>query len=178
MTGDVFPGTLGWVNDGPFFLYLQGEGFGNVLTEGYGGAKTDIPLGELTLGKRIQALNVSAVITIPENTPPGEYWVTACNEPCTTGLGDLIGAVLYVGIDPPDGETSSPPVTTTTVTSAIATVATPTTQPATDKPPVPRQLKLAPYPDRPDPLSPIGVGISAALAGAVLVTALLMRQRT
>ena len=174
LTATVYRGTLGWIEDGPFFVYLQGDQFGTVLTEGYGGAATDVPLGQLDLGTRVQRLSVSANVTIPGETPPGEYWVVVCNDPCTTGLGDLIGAVLYVGIDPPEfGEAVG--IIASSTTTLASSAAGPTTP--TEEEPPPRRLSLAPYPDRPSDLSPMWIGMSAALAGAVLLTALLTRQR-
>ena len=165
-------GTLGWVDDGPFFLYLQGENYGAVIDEGYGGATTDVPLGPLELGPRIENLEVSAEILIPDGVPPGEYWVTVCNDPCTIGLGDLIGGLFYVGIDPPADETAFVPVTDAPTTAA-ATTATTT---STVAPPYQR-MALAPYPERPVAMSPLWIGISAAFAGAVLLAALATRQR-
>ncbi len=169
----VYRGTLGWVDDGPFYLYLRGDTFGAAVSEGYGGTATDVLLGDLDFGPAAQQLRVSADVTIPENTPPGEYWITACNDPCTTGLGDLVGAVVYVGIDPPAREEAQVALAAgaddTTSTAAGAVVVAPRS--------FSQRLALAPYPDRTADLSPIWVGISAALAGAVLLTALLSRQR-
>ena len=167
-------GTLGWVDDGPFFLYLRGEEFGTVVGEGHGGAATDVLLAPLDLGTALADLAVTAEVTIPEGTPAGEYWITVCNEPCTTGLGDLIGALIYVGIDPPTAggaQAVVAPATADSVTTTSAAVVT------ADRRPLSLRLSLAPYPDRPANLSPVWVGISAALAGAVLLTALLSRQR-
>ena len=166
-------GTLGWVDDGPFFVYLQGDEFGTVVSEGYGGAATDVLLGDLDLGPTTQRLRVSADITIPEQTPPGEYWITVCNDPCTTGIGDLVGALIYVGMDPPVVEEAFEnvaAVSATTVTTAAPAASTALNQST-------HRMALAPYPDRSADMSPIWVGISAALAGAVLMTALLSRQR-
>ncbi len=176
LTATVARGALGWVEDGPFFVYLQGDEFGSVVTEGYGGTATDVLLGELDVGDRAQRLDVSAGITIPDETPPGEYWISVCNDPCTTGLGDLVGATIYVDLDPPVVEE---------VTALVAEPATPLVEdteisPTTRAPEnhnFSRRLALAPYTNRPADLSPIWIGFSAALAGAVLLTALLSRQR-
>jgi hypothetical protein len=162
LTATVGRGVLGWIEDGPFFVYLQGDEFGLVVTEGSGAsAETDVALGELEVVEQIQNLVVTASVTIPEATPPGEYWVAVCNDPCTTGLGDLIGAILYVGVDAPSAEST---------TLAVLTASEPET--------LPQRLALPPYPERPTRLSPVWVGISAALGGAVMLTALLFRQRS
>lgn len=165
-------GALGWVDDGPFFVYLQGDEFGTVVSEGYGGIATEVPLGELDLGPTTQRLQVSVDITIPEQTPPGEYWITVCNDPCTTGIGDLVGALIYVGMDPPTTEEAFAAVSAvseTTATTAPLVASNAYNQSA-------HRMALAPYPARSADMSPMWVGISAALAGAVLVTALLSRQ--
>ncbi len=175
LTATVYRGSLGWVEDGPFFVYLQGDEFGTVISEGYGGAATDVLLGELALGDRVQALAASADVTIPVETPPGAYSIVVCDDPCTTGLGDLIGAVLYVGIDPPVTAEEVAPAAPTGPTAATATALPIATEPTTR--PLSQRLALSPYPERPADISPIWVGISAALAGAVLLTALLTRQR-
>ena len=144
LTGLVSRGQLGWVDDGPFFVYLHGAEYGLVTAAAGGGTETDVPLGPLVLDERSGWLAVSAKVLIPEAAPPGEYQVVVCNDPCTTGLGDLIAGVIQV-------EPADVPI---------------------------RRLSLAPYPDRPMSMSPLWVGISAALATTVLITALLVRQRS
>ncbi len=202
LSGSVSRGQLGWVDDGPYFGYLRGDGYGVAVDEGLGGAKTDVPLGKLAVQDRGHDLFVSITVTIPVDTPPGEYWINFCNDPCSTGLGDLIGSVVYVGMDPPqaeeetsEAETTSTaeaatPTTSTTTSAAptstdtpeVATVAATSAPPetvvtTTVAPPVPKRMSLAPYPDRPDDMSPLWIGMSAALGGAVLLIALVSRQR-
>ena len=101
MAGSVSHGQLGWTQDGPFFTYLLGDTYGRVVSEGYGGAKTDVPLGALRVEPKSNGVQVSTDYVLPVDLPPGEYQVLVCNDPCSTGLGDLIGGVLYVGVDPP-----------------------------------------------------------------------------
>ncbi|MDJ0952422.1 MAG: hypothetical protein QNJ81_01960 [Acidimicrobiia bacterium] len=144
LTGLVSRGQLGWVDDGPFFVYLHGTEYGIVTVAADGGTATDVALGELIVDDRGGRVAVSASVVIPGETPAGEYQVVVCNDPCTTGLGDLVGGAIHV--DP-----AEVPV---------------------------RRLSLAPYPDRPTSMSPLWVGISAALATTVLVIALSVRQRS
>lgn len=170
MSGDFSRGAYGWIDDGPFFTYLQGEAYGRVTASGNGGATTDVPLGPLQIDGTGSNLTASISFNLAHDVPPGEYWVMVCNDPCTTGIGDLIGGVIYVGINPPTSEDDQG--TTATATAGIAS--TPE-QPAEKA--LSLRLGLAPSPARPDQMSPIWIGISAALGGAVLLTALLSRQR-
>ncbi len=147
LKGLVSRGQLGWVEDGPFYVYLNGPDYGLVVTQANGGTETNVLLGKLTVREMSGQLAVSATVAIPRNTPPGGYRVVVCNDPCTTGLGDLIGGQLQV--EPADAEATAVPI---------------------------RRLSLAPYPDRSTSMSPAWVGMSALLAAAVLVTALLVRQ--
>jgi hypothetical protein len=169
-------GQLGWINDGPFYAYLSGATYGRVTDEGNGGATTDVPLGKLKVNESERRLAVSVDFTLPNDVPTGEYWVLVCNDPCTAGLGDLIGGVLYVGMDPPPVEEEVTSVTPDTSNLAAASIVAITE----DGDPPPRRnstyLALGPYPDRSSQLSPLWVGFSVALAGAVLVIALVGRQ--
>lgn len=96
MRGGVSPGQLGWVEDGPFFAYLR------VDPDPWGGCficiqDGDIYLGELAIQEpRLGLLHVSITFTLPEDLIDGEYWVVYCNNPCTQGLGDLIGGLVVV----------------------------------------------------------------------------------
>jgi hypothetical protein len=116
--------------------------------------------------------HVSIEFTLPDDVPPGEYWVNACNNPCEQGFGDLIGSILYVGMDPPEFEDGleEPDPTTTTVAVApvtTSTVATIAVDGSTPKPTV-TYLSLAPYPARPTGLKIVWVAMSAAIAVAAL----------
>lgn len=168
LAGDFSRGAYGWLVDGPFFAYLQGETYGRVTASGNGGATTDVPLGPLQIEDAGGNLTASISFNLAHDVPPGEYWVMICNDPCTTGIGDLLGGVIYVGIDPPSAEDESDPVATAAILS--------TPEPPAEKA-LSLRLGLAPSPARSNQLSPIWIGISAALAGAVLLTALLSRQR-
>lgn len=171
LTATVSRGQLGWVDDGPFYAYLRGENFGTVTAEGFGGAATDVMLGPITLATRSPDLEVGVEVVIPPDTPPGEYQVAVCNEPCTTGLGDLVGGVLFVGVDPPPSD--GPEIAGTTA-AVIAVVETSTTvAPDTRR----TYVALAPLADRRTTISPLWIGFSAALGGAVLLTVLFTRNR-
>lgn len=106
LRGDVSTGQLGWVDGGPYYVYLSGDSYGITLDEGLGGSRTDVPLGELSIDAAGGWAQASIEVRIPNDAPPGEYWITVCNDPCRTGFGDLIGSILYVSMDPPadDGE--------------------------------------------------------------------------
>jgi hypothetical protein len=164
LNATVYRGALGWVDDGPFFAYLRGETFGVITTEGYGGAATDVLIGDLEIADGSQSLEVSVDVVIPSDTPPGEYTVSICNDPCTTGLGDLIGGVLYVGVDPP-----------TDSVGAVGVVLETRTTPAPDS--AHNYLPLPPTSSRSTDMSPLWVGFSAALGSAVLVVALITYRR-
>jgi hypothetical protein len=111
--------------------------------------------------------------------PPGEYWVNACNDPCEKGFGDLIGSILYVGMDPPGDDSKEPEPATTTVALApvtTTTVVTITEAASAPKPPV-TYLSLAPYPTRNTGLKIVWVAIPAAIAVAALGVVDLARRR-
>lgn len=129
-----------------------------------------MPLGTVEIEESGSNLTATVSFNLAPDTPPGEYWITVCNDPCTTGIGDLIGGVIYVGVDPPaetESDDGSPPAE-----AAIATTRDPSAHQALSL-----RLGLAPSPSRPTQLSPIWIGFSAALGGAVLLAALLSRQR-
>jgi hypothetical protein len=134
LSGPVSRGQLGWVEDGPFFAYLSGETT-VMITSVSGGGKTDVPLGEIFMEKIDENnMQLSVEVTIPPETPPGEYWVIHCNEPCTSGFGDLFGAQLFVSVDPPpdvanssetvDQDMSAETRVTTTTTVSLTTTTT------------------------------------------------------
>ena len=108
MRGTISTGQLGWIEDGPFYAYLRvdpdavesdpdhPDQWPNVHA-------TDVPLGELHMSSAGRSgLDISITFALPEDLPDGEYWVVYCNDPCTTGIGDLIGGVVYVGITAED----------------------------------------------------------------------------
>lgn len=81
-------GQLGWVHDGPFYAYLAESH--QVPSE------VGIPLGNLVLEEQSPT---TVLVTLEFRVPDvaaGEYAVIYCNDPCTEGLGDLIGGSLTV----------------------------------------------------------------------------------
>ncbi len=182
LSGNVVRGQLGWTDDGPFFTYLSGEGYGTTVVQGNGGAVTDVPLGELTIAPGYTNAQASIDIALPDDTPPGEYRVVVCNEPCTTGFGDLIGAVLYVGIDPPrlpEDDLSVVTVRANLSTSTTTDVVTATIVETTTSASVATaaaHLMLAPHPARSSNLAPAWIAVSAGLAAVVLLLILFTRQ--
>jgi hypothetical protein len=46
-------------------------------------------------------LRLSVTVPLPADLAPGRWSLEYCNDPCTTGLGDLVGGFLFVGADPP-----------------------------------------------------------------------------
>lgn len=179
LSGNVSPGQRGWIDDGPFYVYLLGETYGLTLSEGRGGVSTDVPLGELAIAGSGTNVSVSADFTVPDDAPPGEYWVMACNDPCTTGLGDLIGAVLYIGMESPSpgdavGDAPRPPVATSTADLVVPAVSID----APTKDGKPTYRALAPHPTRSTGLSAAWVAMSAGFGTLVLAFALVTRRRS
>jgi hypothetical protein len=99
LVGYTSGGQLGWVQDGPFYAYLVDEG--TTLWASRRVPPESLPLGPLTVEARGSTLRVSLSFRLPDQLVPGVYTVSYCNDPCTTGLGDLIGASVAVGVDPP-----------------------------------------------------------------------------
>jgi hypothetical protein len=112
LVGYVGPGgTLGSVEDGPFFADLRRL---DVALR----APTDLPIapfapepGDLRLGQLVvertgrvdyTAYRASIQFPLPRDLPFGRYGVSYCNATCTKGLGDLIGGVVFVGRDHDD----------------------------------------------------------------------------
>lgn len=99
LVGYTSGGQLGWVQDGPFFAYLV---VGDITLWAEHRLPTDhVALGPLSIQSRGRALRVSISFPVPHHLAAGLYTVTYCNDPCTTGLGDLIGGSVAVGVDPP-----------------------------------------------------------------------------
>ena len=106
LAGEVSPGQLGWVEDGPFFAYLRVDPRAVAADPARSTSwpaihETDLPLGPLTVidNGPARLLDVSITVEVPAGLEPGIYDVVYCNDPCTTGLGDLIGGLLFVGVD-------------------------------------------------------------------------------
>jgi hypothetical protein len=136
-------------------------------------------LGELTIEASGNWADVSVEFTLPDDVPPGEYWVNACNDPCEKGFGDLIGSILYVGTDPPGDDSKEPEPATTTVAEAPVTTTTvvTVTEAASAPKPTVTYLSLAPYPTRNTGLKIAWVAIPAAIAVAALGVVDLARRR-
>lgn len=86
--GSVSRGQLGWVEDGPFFAYLSDQA--GYLQTG------DVYLGELEFEVSRDWLRTSLRFTVPD-LEAGHYAFVYCNDPCTDGVGDLIGGEFVVG---------------------------------------------------------------------------------
>ena len=83
--------------DGPFYIYLYHS------VEG-----TEIPplppdavgVGEIVIEGERSPWTATYSFVVPADTPPGEYDVVHCNDPCTKMLGDLLEPHLVVANDP------------------------------------------------------------------------------
>jgi len=110
LVGYVGPGgTLGSVQDGPFFAYLRHledplQVPNQLQMAPFTPQATDLPLGRMlvqTTGRTdYAAYRASLRFRLPSNLPAGRYGAIYCNSTCMKGLGDLIGGVIFVGIDP------------------------------------------------------------------------------
>jgi hypothetical protein len=115
LVGYIGPGgTLGSVEDGPFFAYLRRLdvplGVPNELQMApFGPQSSDLPIGQLLVQSTGRpgylAYRVSIQFRLPTGLTAGRYGVIYCNATCTKGLSDLIGGVIFVGRDP-DGPIS------------------------------------------------------------------------
>lgn len=88
-------GSLGWVEDGPFYAYLLPGDVTRVP------AFSEIPLGGVELEDTGDGGVRATVRFVVPDLPGGEYFVGYCNEPCADGLGDIIGGYLRILGDPP-----------------------------------------------------------------------------
>jgi hypothetical protein len=135
LVGYVGPsGTLGSVEDGPFFAYLRRLDLAlqaptDLPIAPFPPQATDLRLGQLVVeptGRTdYAAYHVSIHFALPGDLPAGRYGVSYCNATCTKGLSDLIGGVVFVGRDP-DGpiiHPGEPPPASTPVTTASPTTA-------------------------------------------------------
>lgn len=83
-------GTLGWVEDGPFYAYLLPGEVTRVP------AFSAIRLGPVELEDAGNGGVRATVAFVMPDVPSGEYFVGYCNDPCTEGLGDIIGGYVRV----------------------------------------------------------------------------------
>ena len=100
LVGYTGGGLYGWVDDGPFFGFLMNSTeAGDIDFDGM-----RLPLGEIELEETGRSgylsLRASIKFLLPEDLEPGLYWFDYCNTDCSERLGDLIGGLIYVGIDP------------------------------------------------------------------------------
>jgi hypothetical protein len=110
LIGYVGPGgTLGAVEDGPFFAYLRRLDVpltvpNQLAMAPFAPQASDLRLGELAVQNTGRpgylAYRVSIEFPLPRGLPAGRYGVIYCNATCTKGLSDLIGGVIFVGRDP------------------------------------------------------------------------------
>jgi hypothetical protein len=96
-------GQLGWIEDGPFYGYLALEP-GTAAPAYYNGGAAGpflrsgpMELHETGRGGWL-SLRLAVTFTLPDDLQPGVYSVGYCNDPCTTGLGDLTDGVVAVGV--------------------------------------------------------------------------------
>lgn len=63
-----------------------------------------LALGELELEETDRGgylrLRAAITFTVPDDLAPGVYGFDYCNADCSERLGDLIGGIVYVGVDP------------------------------------------------------------------------------
>ncbi len=141
MVGYVGGAGTGWVEDGPYEVYLRQEpaeslGDGDDYRRP-GEASSDITLGPLLLQETgrggYPTLRVSITFTVPQ-VAPGRYSIEYGNADCTW-LGDLAGGSLWVDVDPAEPITRDWPADDPARAGAAADVrlppAPPTTQPPT-----------------------------------------------
>jgi hypothetical protein len=110
LVGYVGPGgSLGSVEDGPFFAYLRRLDVpltvpNQLAMAPFTPQASDLRLGELAVENTGRpgylAYRVSIQFRLPGGLPAGRYGVIYCNSTCTKGLSDLIGGVIFVGRDP------------------------------------------------------------------------------
>jgi hypothetical protein len=110
LVGYVGPGgSLGAVEDGPFLAYLRRLDVplrvpNELQMAPFGPGADDLPIGQLAVqgtGRSgYLAYRVTIQFRLPNDLPAGRYGVIYCNAPCTKGLSDLIGGVVFVGTDP------------------------------------------------------------------------------
>jgi hypothetical protein len=141
-------GSLGSLEDGPFFAYLRrmDDALQAPTMAPFAPQPTDLKLGQLVVeptGRAdYAAYRASITFGLPADLPVGRYGVAYCDSTCTKGLTDLIGGVIFVGRDPdgpisrrwpleeperanldPGGSTPEPPAASTPVTTASPTTA-------------------------------------------------------
>jgi hypothetical protein len=110
LVGYVGPGgTLGSVEDGPFFAHLRRLDVpltapNELAMAPFTPQPSDLPIGQLLVQGTGRGGSLAYRVTIefqlPGSLAAGRYGVIYCNSTCTKGLSDLIGGVVFVGRDP------------------------------------------------------------------------------
>lgn len=102
-------GSLGSLEDGPFFGYLRPlaspvDAPDDIAMAPFTPMDTDLPLGELDIERQgredYAAVRVSVRFETSSRLAPGRYSVIYCNATCTKGLSDLIAGIVFIGVDP------------------------------------------------------------------------------
>jgi hypothetical protein len=109
-----------------------------------------------------QELRVSISFAIPTRLAPGAYDVVYCNAACTTGIGDLIGGTVWVGV------ARAAPVEPTTTT--IAPTTTTSSAPATSTSMLAAEVVVGRAGDQVQSRAWIAVVLAALVAIATLAT--------
>jgi hypothetical protein len=135
-----------------FYAYLRAGGAGtdaagwpHPVTSADGRYLAPLTVEPSSVGP--QVWRVSVTFRLPTGLVPGRYQVVYCNDPCTGGLGDLVGGIVDVGADPtapvvrawppdepeiadlPPGAVVVPVTTTVTSVAAAPTPAAPAPTP-------------------------------------------------
>jgi hypothetical protein len=173
--GWVSVGQLGWIEDGPYLAYLTGEEYGLPVEDLSGTPQTDVVLlGSVDIS---DATDVGAFVSIefnlPESVPAGKYLVAVCNDPCTVGFGDLIGAQLFIGMDPVFEDVAALADDSITTGPSRALSPDPIT---TDEPALVQAIASPEMPTSDDGFDRVLVG-GGAIVGLVLVGGLLRLVR-
>ena len=98
MRGGIGPGSLGDIDDGPFYAYLRVDPEAAANRQQFPNVhETDLYLGELEVkGRPGWTMEVSITFSLPDHIPDGGYEIVYCNDPCTAGLGDFLGGWITV----------------------------------------------------------------------------------
>jgi hypothetical protein len=83
--------------DGPFYVYLYHSVEGSEIPPLPPDA---VLVGAIEIEGNASPWTATYELVVPLNTPPGEYDVVHCNDPCTKMLGDLVEPQLVVANDP------------------------------------------------------------------------------
>ena len=103
-------GSGGPVEQGPFYGWLR-----VVPSEAYRDPPdgvwpfvhpSDLRVGEVAIDRTRRldwaTYRLELSFHLPSTLADGSYEIVVCNDPCRTSFGDVIGATVYVGVDPPE----------------------------------------------------------------------------